>query len=341
MKIIFRILLIVVLVVSFHSYLFRSSANKYPGYNFEISEQESSINFHINPLVSSKYFKGVAVIDRNNDLSPILTFTAHLPIGLNNYTFPISNRTGIDNIYKFLEECPTNDPAYSKIRSDFTIRIDGKVVNDIPCTEPLSSIPSNEFSQELVTLQTLRIIYYMDADVQNFLPWTSLSMYDWMAAHIGGINLLTEPGYIYCCDTFGGEKYIGESITSEGSRGYYKTWQGISGKVAVYGHETRHADGGHYHVTGCEAFPNPTDPKGCDPSYDLSDLGSYGIQYWLNENWSTGYINIGISCNSTYAQSYVSEHVYRANDYRRRFVNNIPPLIEMPLPPYGGPCYDP
>jgi hypothetical protein len=54
----------------------------------------------------------------------------------------------------------------------------------------------------------------------------------------------------------------------------------------------------------------------------------------------TGYLNVGISCNSEKAFEYISWHLGSLNGFRRRFVNNVPPLAEMPEPPYGGPCHD-
>lgn len=271
-----------------------------------------------------------------------LTYTLRLPLLFNSYTPPVYLQTGIGNISAFLEQCPTNDPAYPQISADLTIRIDGVVVAPITCTEPISAIPIEQFTQQLITAQVFRTIYYMDPHVPDHLPWTSMSLYDWMVSNIGGINLRTAPGYLYCCDIIDGKKYIVQSIQSASQREPKRYWPGISGSLDFFAHEVRHADGGPGHTTGCEAFPDPGDPPGCDQSYDLNNLGSYGVQYWLAQSWLTGYLDVGISCNPATAYEYITWHLSAMNaQFRERFVENVPPLAEMPDPPYGGPCYEP
>jgi hypothetical protein len=246
--------------------------------------------------------------------------------------------TGIDDINAFLQGCPTNDPAYAQIMSDFTIRIDGVPVEEIACTEPYPEMPLEELDQALITLQVLRTIYYMDPQVSGHLPWTSMSLYDWMAANIGGFNHVTQPGYLYCCQEFDGEKYVVQSIQDDYNRDHKRDWPGIASTLAFFAHEVRHADGGPAHVAGCEAYPDPDGARGCDPDYDLNNLGSYGIQYWLNEAWMKGYLNVGIACDAATAYDYVDLHRRRTNDFRRRIVADVPPELPLPDPPYGGPC---
>jgi hypothetical protein len=130
-------------------------------------------------------------------------------------------------------------------------------------------------------------------------------------------------------------------MQSDFEREFKRYWPGISSTLAYLAHEVRHR-GGPGHVNGCETFPNPDDPLGCDASYDLTNLGSYGVQYWLNESWMTGYLNIGISCTTAKAEDYVTWHLDSLNNqFRRRFVDNVPPIVDMPSPPYGGPCFIP
>jgi hypothetical protein len=251
-------------------------------------------------------------------------------------------QTNIYTINQFLEVCPTNDPAYSQITSDFTIRIDDVVVEEFPCTEPISALPIAQFTDELIQLHALRTIYYMDPETPDHLPWTSMSLYDWMKSNIAGINIKTEPGQLYCCDLIDGGKYVSSSRQSDSTRESKRKWRGISSTIAYIAHEVRHADGGGGHTNGCIAFPNPDDPRGCDQTYDISNLGSYGVQYWLNESWMTGFLNVGISCNTTTAENYVLWHLDTLNNtFRQRFVENVPPILDMPSPPYGGPCYSP
>jgi hypothetical protein len=253
-----------------------------------------------------------------------------------------SLRTRIDNIVEFLERCPATDPAYAQIRRDFTIRRDGVVVGDIRCSEPYSAMPIAELSNELITLQALRVAFYMDPGVPNYLPWTPQSLYHWMAANVGGINLRAAPGQLECCDLIGGKKYVVQSIQSEQQREFKREWPGLSGTLDYFVHEIRHASRGPAHTTGCVAFPNRGGPAGCDQSYDISSLGSYGTQYWLVQSWMTGYLNIGIACAPGKAASYVEQHLRGLNlQFRNRFVEKIPPEARMPPPPYGGPCRAP
>jgi hypothetical protein len=82
----------------------------------------------------------------------------------------------------------------------------------------------------------------------------------------------------------------------------------------------------------------PTDPLGCDASYDLANLGSYGVDYWLHWSWSTGHLNIGIGCSQeATAEEYARWDADTANSDRTRFVRDVPAFVK-PAPPYGGPC---
>lgn len=249
--------------------------------------------------------------------------------------------TGIHNIRTFLEQCPTTDPAYSTIRADFELRLDGAIDNTpITCTAPISTLPIAQFSNELIALQVLRTAYYMGQGTAGILPWTSLGLYQWMRSDIAGINFKSLPGQLYCCDLIGGKRYFSYSLQDASQREYKRTWTGISGSLNFYAHEIRHADAGAPgHTTGCAAFPNPGDLPGCDATYNLSNLGSYGVQYWLESKWATGYLNIGIGCSAVpIPETYATYDADSANGFRDRFVTNIPPVVTAPTP-YGGPCF--
>ena len=259
---------------------------------------------------------------------------------------PVYLRRGIDDITSFLEKCPTNDPVYSMLRNDFTIRKDGAIVEDIPCSEPISSIPIDQYTNELIILQSLRTIYYMDTGIPNSLPWTSMSLYDWMTSVVDGVNITSNIGQMYCCDLIDGELLISLGL-NPGNREYARDWTnynggGIAPLIDLIAHEARHADNNApWHVAGCAAFPDPNDgPLGCDEFYDLSNLGAYGIQYWLHQSWLTGYFDIGIGCNLDRSLEYSTMHYAWVGGYRDRIVQYIPP-IDMPDPPYGGPCFVP
>jgi hypothetical protein len=250
-----------------------------------------------------------------------------------------SGRTKIDDIVAFLNRCPENDPAYTQIRKDFVIRRDGKIVGDVACAEPYPSMPIAQLTNELITLQTLRVAYYMDPGVRDYLPWTSKSLYQWLASVVGGVDLKTQPGQFECCETFVGRKYIVQSMQTEDQREYKREWPGIASTLSYFAHEARHAEGGPPHTTGCVAFPNRNGPPGCDRKYDVQKLGSYGVQYWLNQSWMTGRLNVGIACTPN-PRSYALRHLADLNlQYRNRFVENPPPIETLPSPPYGGSCF--
>lgn len=247
--------------------------------------------------------------------------------------------TGIGEIKTFLEFCPTKDPAYNKIRQDFEILVDGAAVGPIACTGPVSAMPISQYTDELIALQTFRTAYYMDRGTEGRLPWTDKGLYEWMSSHIAGVNIKSAPGQLYCCDQINGKSYFSESRQDEFNRDLKRTWPGIAITLDYFAHEIRHADAGAPgHTTGCPAFPLPTDPAGCDPSYNIYNLGSYGVQYWLESSWATGNMNIGIGCSSQdTAYSYVSYNADSANNFRDRFVTNAPPLVSIEQP-YGGSC---
>jgi hypothetical protein len=249
--------------------------------------------------------------------------------------------TGIRNAVDFVSHCPTTDPAYNTIRQDFEFLRDGvpsTVV--VTCTEPYTTVPLAQLTDELIAVQTLRLMYYMGQGTAGRLPWTGLGLYDWMKASVAGIDFRSQPGLSACCEVINGKRYIITSQKDAANRDFYRDWNALSGWAALFAHEARHATGpGHVH--GCPAFPLPTDPLGCDATYDLSNLGSYGVQYWLFSGWATGFINVGIGCSpAATAQSLATWAASAANIYPTRFVTNAPPSVTATIP-YGGPCLSP
>ncbi len=234
-----------------------------------------------------------------------------------------------DDLAGFLDTCPNADPAYAQIRSDFKLRREGVLVGDVPCSGPISSLPLSQYTDELIVLQGLRTIYYMDRGRSGHLPWTSGTLYDWMVSKIDGIDI--RAGGSYCCEDFGGETYIVVGQQDDFNRDFDRTWRGISGNIGLYVHETRHVDG-FPHVSGCGIA------NGCDQTYDESNLSPYGIQWWLNANWLSGYIHVGFSClDPSEVLETANWHLGAANSSRDRFVDTKPPLLTMPAQP-GGPC---
>lgn len=246
--------------------------------------------------------------------------------------------TGIADIRGFLDTCPTDDPAYAQLRRDFELRVDGAPVTaPIACTAPYSTLPIAQLTDELYVLQALRVAYYMSEGTAGYLPWTPLPFYDWLHARVSGINLKSAPGQLYCCDQLDGKLFFAMSRQEDFSRDFKRAWPGLSTSVAFFAHEIRHADpGAPPHVNGCPAFPNPGDPLGCDATYDLANLGSYGIQYWLDAQWATGAIHLGLRCSGE-SMGYATFSATDAGSFRDRFVSNAPPAVSARMT-YGGDC---
>ena len=249
--------------------------------------------------------------------------------------------TAVRDIDAFLDQCPTKDPAYAQIRQDFELRVDGEVVTDpMVCTEPVSQMAlDRETTYPLQYFQLLRLAYYMNDGTEGRLPWTDKGLYEWMASNISGVNYKTAPGNGYCCDVIDGKLYVSRPLSwqdNDGTSGpliFPVGWSRISGSLAFFAHETRHADDDDPgHVDGCEV-------SGCDATYDLSNLGAYGVHYWVHANFATGHLNVGIGCSSQ-AEQYVAHNTWGANVFLNTFVTNPPPRVN-PQPPYGGPCIPP
>ncbi len=241
---------------------------------------------------------------------------------------------GMGNIDQFLSACPTNDARYQQFRNDFEIRREGVAVGAIPCSEPTSAMPIAQYTDELIIAQAVRTIYYMEGGRTVSYPWTSGTFYDWMKSKIGGFDIRANGSY--CCEMFDGKWFVVVSSQSDLDRNPDRKWRGLSDRIAILGHETRHVDG-FPHVGGCPLFP--TASFGCDQSYDESNLSPYGIQWWLNAKWLSGEINVGYSCLSENAMIPIANaHLNSANnDFGRRFADGAPPVLTMPAQP-GGPC---
>jgi hypothetical protein len=240
----------------------------------------------------------------------------------------------IANVQEFLDTCPQSDPNLPEILNDFQIRQDDVLVTDFPCTEPVSQMPAAQYTDPLIALQVLRAMYYMDRGQVGHLPWTPGSLYDWMKAKIGGIDIVTGVSGGYCCVTIDGRVFFVGGPHDDSNREFDKTWDGISNLMAFYAHERRHMDGNGYPHSSCCGITN-----GCDDSYDPSDLTPYGVQWWLEMSWLEGDINVGVGCLAPDLISQDAQwHLANANEvYRPRFCYTQPPLLTMPDQP-GGRC---
>jgi hypothetical protein len=241
--------------------------------------------------------------------------------------FSVFASSQICDIKNFLEQCPMNDPNIEIILSDFDILLNGEKITEFPCNDPISELPISEYTDPLIVLQTLRTIYYMDKGRENHLPWTSLSLYDWMKSRVDGV--LIKEGVVggYCCEEIDGKIFFVIGTADEMNREYDKTWVGISGNIDFYAHEVRHMDEGNFPHSSCCGIAN-----GCDDVYDENNLSPYGVQFWLNKSWLTGYINVGVraSYNSSEIDNIIFTHLISCNKgFRTRFCNNKPDLIDI------------
>jgi hypothetical protein len=238
------------------------------------------------------------------------------------------------DIGPLLDTCPQHDPVYSQIRSDVEIRRNGVLVQDIPCSEPISQLPISQYTDELIVVQGLRAVFYMDLG-STPLPWApGMSLYDWIKSKMAGINISDTTGNSSCCETLDGKRFIILKAQDDSNRDFDRGWRGISGNIDLYAHELRHLDG-FPHVSCCGIS------NGCDQTYDETNLSPYGIQWWLNAHWLTGALYVGFSCLDPSQINEITDwHLNATNSFRNRFCDNKPPLLTRPPMP-GGQCRSP
>ena len=240
----------------------------------------------------------------------------------------------ITNIEKFLETCPGSDPATSTILSDFEIRRENVKASFIPCTQPISKLPLKDYTDQLILLQALRVIYYMDRGMSGHLPWTKGTVYDWLKAKVHGFNITDqETAAARCCGQIDGKLFVTMKPlgNDDFNRDRRRVWIGLQGLVALIGHERRHADG-IGHVT-CKGSDN------MDQSYDEKNLSAFGVQWWLTRAWLNGTINIGLGCLAKEKIDEIAEwHLSEAKGWREgRFCDSLPPVLTKPAL-VGGKC---
>jgi len=242
----------------------------------------------------------------------------------------------ITNIDAFLEQCPTNDPAFSQILSDFTIKKDGIDVTGYSCVEPVSALPIANYTDELILLQGLRTIYYMDKDRSQHLPWTSLTLYDWLKSQVAGFNIDSRATHSNCCSSWPDGLYINLITSDDSGREHDKSWLGIAGNIGLLMHEARHVDGFH-HTSCC-----PVGSAACDQRYDETNLSPYGIQYWLEKSWLDGTLHTGFTCLSSSRINSIKNWLRGAANKRiNRFCEDPPPYLDDSnnmLPPCDLSC---
>jgi hypothetical protein len=249
------------------------------------------------------------------------------------------------DLLTFADSCPQNDPYTPIIRRDFVITKNEVPVGDIACTEPYSQMPPTEVTDELLILQSLRAMYYMDMGRSGYLPWTQLRLYDWVKSRIGGIDIEPNSYSSACCFVLGGRTFIAVGGLAGGAAfagttvayqaGRRRSPFGMVEAAGLFAHEARHTEGNGYpHVSGC---PNSPTQDSCDETYDVNNLGAYGVAYYLESQWASGAINVGYSCDPKWRGFFSGEFVGVANFDAGNFVTNAPPQISVSATS-GGPC---
>ena len=254
---------------------------------------------------------------------------------------------------QFFEQCPTADPIFATIVLDFKIRRDGVLINAaaLTCVPPISTMPISAYTDELVLLQALRAIYYMDLGRSNHLPWTAKTLYGWLKENLGGFEISTTTTYDY----WGGQMFAASGDTANyfvirakdaTTREFQRKWAGpagISTIITLMSHERRHGDGSAFNHVRCCTAQNPANPNNaCDQTYDESaNLSPYGVQYWLEKNWVSGFIDVGVACMTPAVQmdaiNWMRQDVNgRVNPASSSYCMNTPPVLTAANNPPGS-----
>jgi hypothetical protein len=246
----------------------------------------------------------------------------------------------ICNLEQFLDTCPTSDPAYATIKKDFVIRKDDVLASEPTCQEPVSQMPRDQVSDELLVAIALRTIFYLRSSAR--LPWTSKTFYHWLHEKVTGINI-TSTGGDACCGPIDGDGrnyfYIRSYVTSGGplTKDTWRSPAGVLARIALIAHERRHADGKEYnHVSCCHCCTDNT--EACDQEYKESNLSPYAIQYWLGKRIVDGTIYTGYSCSApSVAESFKQNVRNFANADISHFCTKAPHELDDANNP-AGPC---
>jgi len=185
----------------------------------------------------------------------------------------------------------------------------------------------------------------MDHGVRGHLHWFDGSFYDWMKSKAKGANISLGNS---CCETFDGGLYhmVGVAANPKELGLDFRTMSYI---VAGHAHEVRHVDGPN-HSYDCHGTLTHEAP------FDLNNLPSNGVEWWLANLFLNGTINVGYSCLNTAmlclndSLEWVTAPKSECISYNLLFQANeqcgintggycdiSPPLVTMPLFP-AGPC---
>lgn len=194
-------------------------------------------------------------------------------------TEPVPSSTAsvpVAEIDALLRTCP-NDAELGRIQADFEIVFDSRArLPEYSCTP--ARIVAGEGNPRLAVFQALRAIEALQFEAP--LPWTGLSLYDWLGEAIDGL-VLTTTDISYCCDA------ANRIVLKAGllSQPQYAVWYdpsagiGLMNLVGLIVHEARHSEiGGH--TCG-------------NDDQTLNELGAWGVQYWMF-TWMSDHAHAGL-----------------------------------------------
>jgi len=170
----------------------------------------------------------------------------------------------VANIDALLRTCP-GEAELGRLEVDFEIVFDPAVaLPPYACVDGRGA--DGMVNPRLTVYQALRAVNALRFDAP--LPWTDLSLYDWLGEAIDGL-VLTTTDVSYCCDE-GNRIVLKADLLSQPQLAvWYEASSGIGlmGLVGLMVHEARHAEiGGH--TCG-------------NDDQTLAELGAWGVQYWL------------------------------------------------------------
>jgi hypothetical protein len=217
----------------------------------------------------------------NASLSNLSTFSE-----VQHFDLAPSGGATIDDL---LTTCPTQQEL-DRFNADFDIFFD-PAANLPPYACRDGRDPGGGVNPRLAVYQALRAIDALAFDQP--LPWTSLSLYDWLRSTITGFNIAPVP-YSGCCDELG-RITLKADLLSQPS---YATWLepgqsvGLMHFAGLVVHEARHAEGKPHTCQGTE-------------DATLSEMGAWAAQYyfflWMANHAPPGQLSDTESAAATWA----------------------------------------
>lgn len=169
------------------------------------------------------------------------------------------------NIDSLLATCPTQQEL-DKFNADFDIFVD-PAANLPPYACQDGRDPGGSVNPRLAVYQALRAIDALTFDQP--LPWTSLSLYDWLQSTVTGFNIAPVP-YSGCCDAQGRITLKSDLLSQPSYASWLEPGQsvGLMHFAGLIVHEARHAEG---------------KPHSCQGTEDatLSEMGAWAAQHYF------------------------------------------------------------